>query len=167
MEKYNHFQYAGNLTTSLRFFQPGIQKNRKVLFTSPNSDSLYSISQKLSEISYPVLVAVNGYDADYSDNDADALFEKAQYFFMILQPAIADNPEDILSRQEECKENALQIQAKLIKDSRAYKSGLTGLLTDTFTIRSIGPIGDNLYGVIIGFNVQENIEYFIKEDMWL
>lgn len=166
MEKYNHFSYGESLSRSLRFLQPGIQRNRKVLFTAPNSDTLYSISQKLSEINYPVLVAVNGFDADYSDNDADALFERAQYFFMLLQPAITDNPEDILAKQEQCKENALQIQAKMMQDSRKYKNGLTVLITDTFTIRSIGPVGDNLYGVIMGFNIQENLEFFIKPEMW-
>ena len=167
MEKYNHFSYGESITKSLRFFQPGIVKNRKVLFTAPNSDSLYSISQKLSEINYPVLVAVNGFDADYSDNYADALFERAQYFFMLLQPALSDNPEDILAKQQQCLDNVLQVQAKMMQDSRKYKNGLTALMADTFTIRSIGPVGDNLFGVIMGFNVQENLEFFIKPEMWL
>ena len=167
MDAYNHFQYAEALTRRLKLFIPGIERGEKVFFTAPNSDSLLSISQRLSSINYPVLVAVNGFDADYSDNTADALFEKAQYFIMLLQPAETDNPELILSYQEECKKNALQIQARMIHDSHKYLNGLTNLLNNTFTVRSIGPIGDNLYGVIMGFNVQDNINYLIKTDMWV
>lgn len=165
MDTYNHFQYGKWLTERMRFFS-GAPRGEKVFFTAPNSDSLFSISQKLSSINYPVLVAVNGYDADYEDNSADALQEQSQYFFMILQPAQSDDADDILAKQGECKVCALQVQARMMLDSRAYVPGLIDLLPNTFSIRSIGPIGDNLYGVIMGFNVRQNIQFFIKPEMW-
>ena len=166
MDTYNHFQYADALVRSLKLFSTGLDRSRKVLFTSPNSDSLYSVSQRLGEINYPIMVAVNGFDADYADYNSDALFEKSQFFFMILMPALMDNPEDILSKQEICKRNAMQIQARLIHDSRKYLNGLENLLINTFTIRSIGPMGTGLFGVIMGFNVEDNIEYYLKNEYW-
>lgn len=166
MDTYNHFAYGESLSKRLRIFSLAPQ-GEKVYFTAPNSDSLFSISQKLSSINYPVLVAVNGYDADYDDNNADALQEQSQYFFMILQPAQSDDADDILAKQGECKVCALQVQARMMLDSRAYTHGLTDLLPETFSIRSVGPIGDNLYGVIMGFNVRQNIQFFIKPEMWL
>lgn len=163
---YNHFQYGENLTKQLVFFAPGKERGKKVFFKSPNSDELYSISQKLSDINYPVLVAIDGRDAEY-DDIGDSLFEKAQYFFMLLQPASIDDSDDILLKQKECHSNALQIQARMMLDSRNYENGLTNLLPDTFKTGSVGPLCDNLYGVIIGFNVNDNLNYSINEEMWL
>jgi hypothetical protein len=54
----------------------------------------------------------------------------------------------------------------MMLDSRKYQNGLTGLLPETFTIRGIGPLCDNLFGVIMGFNVESGIDYSINPEVW-
>lgn len=162
MEQYNHFAYGLDLTQKMVLFQPKVEK---AYFESPNSDTLLSLSQRLSSINHPILIAIDGNDADYEDNNAEVVMEKPQYFFMILMPASSDNAAKILEVQAQCKANCRQIQAKLIADSRKYKFG--GLLIDSFTMRSIGPVGENLYGIIMGFQLEQSIDYRIKNDFWI
>lgn len=166
MDTYNHFQYADALVRSLKLFSTGLDRSRKVLFTSPNSDSLYSVSQRLSEINYPVMVAVDGNDADYDETDSDSLHETSQYFLLVLMPALRDNPDDILQKQKICRLNAEQIQWRMRQDSAKYTQGLIALDGSSFTIRSVGPLGDNLYGVVMGFNVGSPRNFTINPEMW-
>jgi len=164
MAQYNHFTYGLSLIQKLKIFE---LKKEKAYFKATNSDSLGSISQRLSSISFPVLVAIDGCDSDFHDNNTEALLEKPQYFFMLLKPASSDNDTAILAAQAEMKANALQIQAKLITDSEYNLNGLHGLLIDTFSIRGIGPIGDSLYGVIMAFNIEYGIGTKVNADYWV
>ena len=164
MEAYNHFAYGLELTQKMKLFKLNAAKS---FHKAPNSDTLASISNRLSDINYPVLVAIDGKDSTFEDNDAEALIKHPKFFFMLLKPAENDNPESILNAQEECEKNALQIQAKLIADSRKYVKGLTGLDLSSFSIASIGPIGENLSGVIMGFELGHGIDTKLIADYWV
>ena len=164
MIQYNHFEYGLNLCRTLKLLA---FKGAKAYFKATNSDSLGSISQRLSSISFPILVAIDGCDSDFRDNETEALLEKPQYFFMLLKPAPSDDDTAILTAQAEMKANALQIQAKLIAEYENNLNGLQGLMIDTFTIRGIGPIGDSLYGVIMAFNIERGIGKKLNADFWV
>lgn len=163
MDTYNHAAYGERLTTLLKLFQ-GV--TRKCFFESPNSDTLYALSQKLSEINHPVLVAVDGSDSDFDEGDADSLFETGQYYFLLLQPCRDDDPLDILGKQRQCKAVADEIQGQMRRESADYTNGLTMLGGDSFTVRSIGPVGDNLYGVIMGFQVARAVNFERNAQYW-
>ena len=163
MEQYDHFTYALNLTRKMRLFNDHVDDS---FYTAPNSDSLASISARLSSIAYPVLVAIDGRDSTFDYNDSESLIKKPQYFIMILQPAPTDNTAAILGAQKLCEANCLRIQALLISDAWKYKNGLTGLELASFTISSIGPLGENLYGVIMGFSLAHGIDKKIDPLFW-
>lgn len=167
MEHYDHKTYGKMLSEELRLFREVDDPELIVFHTSPNSDSFLSISQRLSNIAHPVLVSIMGFDADFSDKLGDTLIEKAEYFFMILLPAQTDDADSILEKQYIAHQNALQIQAKMICDSHQGKYGLDELLISTCKVRSIGPVADNLYGVIFSFSINTNINYQINTDYWV
>lgn len=164
---YNHTTYGHQLSEKLNYFLPGIGKEKQVYFTAPNSDNLFSLSQRLSEVNYPILVAIDGKDSDFSDNNSELLLKDTEYFFLILNSALTDDAEDILRVQNECEQVAFQIQAKLRTDSRNYTAGLTALDTNSFTTRSMGPIGINLYGILLGFNVDSQMMNCIDPTYWV
>lgn len=164
MIHYNHFAYGLDLVTKLRLYDA---EKERAFHKATNSDSLGSISERLSSINYPVLVAIDGKDADFADNGAEALLKKPQYFFMLLKPVEGDDNDAILAAQEDMEANALQIQARMMQQSERNEEGLTGLVVDSFSIRGIGPIADGLYGVIIGFNIEYGIGTKINADYWV
>lgn len=163
MVQYNHFDYCRQLTLKLVLFE---NQGEKAFHRAPNSDTLLSISQKLSEINYPVLVAIDGKDADFEDNGAEQLLKKPQYFIMILKPANNDSPDSILSAQAESEAVAMQIMARMIDDGRKEINGLGALDISSFTIRSIGPIGDCLYGVVMAYMLESGVSYKIDNSYW-
>jgi hypothetical protein len=164
MDIYNHKAYGQELTRSLKLFQP---QELESFFEATNSDTLYSIDQKLSSINYPCLVAIDGSDSDYRDNEAEALLKKPQYFFMFLKPAQSDDSVAIIDAQKICSANAEQVMFQMLQESGKHLKGLTGLQIDTFSIRSIGPIGDNLFGVILSFNLEYGIVHKKDLDFWV
>lgn len=163
MEQYDHFAYALDLTKKMKLFKDHVDDS---FFTAPNSDSLASISARLSSINYPVLVAIDGRDSTFDYNDAESLIKKPQFFIMILQPAPTDDTNAILTAQRVCEANCLQIQARLIFDSLKYKNGLIRLELASFTFSSIGPLGENLYGEIMGFVNPNGIDKNIDPAFW-
>jgi len=164
MEQYNHFAYGLELTKKMKLFQP---KAENSYHQAPNSDTLASISNRLSEINYPVLVAIDGKDSTFIDNEAESLIKKSQFFFMVLKIADNDDPQSILDAQAECEANCLQIQTLMKLHSSKYQLGLTGLQLGSFTLASIGPIGDNLYGEIMGFIIDAGVTTKIIDDYWV
>jgi len=163
MEQYDHFAYALDLTQKMKLFKDHVFDS---FYTAPNSYSLASISARLSSIAYPILVAIDGRDSTFGYNDAESLIKKPQYFIMILQPAPSDDTAAILAAQKVCEANCLQIQARLISEAWKYKNGLTGLELGSFTLSSIGPLGENLYGEIMGFSLAHGIDHKIDPDFW-
>lgn len=164
MDIYNHKAYGQQLTRSLQLFQP---REIESFFEATNSDTLYSIDQKLSSINHPCLVAIDGSDSDFKDNQADALLETPQYFFMFLKPAASDDSVAIITAQKLCAANAKQVMFQMMHESENHLNGLTGLLVDTFSIRSIGPIGDTLFGVILSFNLEYGIVHKKNPEFWV
>ena len=86
---------------------------------------------------------------------------------MFLTPAPADDSAAIIAAQRLCKANAEQVIFKMMAESEKNEKGLSGLLVETMSVRSIGPIGDNLFGVILPFSIERGITHKINPDFWI
>lgn len=165
--EYNHFSYGEQLSQKLK---PIVEsKDAKKYYTCSESDNLYDFTRRLSSAIGVVMIAMDGSNSDFEMNAGDALFEIPQYFFLFIQPADTDNPADILAKQKGCKRICLQVQARMLREmSDPFKTtAMKCLNPDSFIIRGIGPIGDNFYGALIGFNFKLNINYEIDPEYWI
>jgi hypothetical protein len=113
-----------------------------------------------------VLVAIDGKNSDFVMNDADALQETPQYFFVILQQTSSTDDSTIANAQDACKLIATQIMAVMLRDRQNSDNGLDDLDASTFNIRGVGPFADNFYGVILGFNLKPNVTFDVDETVW-
>lgn len=164
--EYNHFEYGRELAGQLR---PIVESaDERKYYTCSESDGLYDLTSRLSNAKGCVMVAIDGCNSDFEMNRGDGLFEIPQYFFLFLQPAKTDSPQDILAKQMGCKRICRQVQARMLQDM----SGPTGngplkcLVPNSMTIRGVGPVGDNLYGAILGFNLKLNVEWELDDEYW-
>lgn len=164
MVQYNHFNYCQELIPKLKLFA---EHPEGVFHRAPNSDTLLSISQRLSSISYPVLVAIDGKDSDFEDNEAEQLLKHPQFFIMILIPASNDDSDAILSVQGIAESNCEQIMLKMHMQRDKMLEGLHGLDKSSFSIGSIGPMGENLYGAVMGFSMKHAITTKLDNSYWV
>ena len=165
--EYNHFEYGEMLAEKLC---PIIEsKDKKRYYTCSESENLYDFTRRLSSVKDVVMIALDGCNSDYEMNGADALLEIPQYFFLFLQTAKTDSPADILAKQKGCKRICEQVQAYMLQEMKQpFKTTpLKCLQPDSFTIRGIGPVGDNFYGALLGFNFKLSTNYQLDSEYWV
>lgn len=164
--EYDHFSYGAELARSLK---PVVESaDEKKYYMCSESDNLYALTELLSVAHGLVMVAVDGCNSDFEMNRGDALFEIPQYFFLFLQETRTDVPGDILSKQKGCKRICREVMNRMLQEM-ADVTGVTALkclVPNSMTIRGVGPVGDNFYGAMLGFNVKLNVEWKTSEEYW-
>ena len=61
----------------------------------------------------------------------------------------------------------MQIVCRIMLDWNEERNGLQFLELNSMTFRGIGPMGDNFYGVMLGFNLRKPIPFSIDKSMWV
>lgn len=164
---YQHAKVCRELCESLRYFDKGRSLSRQVFFHAPNSDELVSVSQRLSEINYPIMVAIEGCDSDLLDTASDQQWKNTEYFIMLLDFALDTDAEAIISVQSQCDSVAMEIQRYMYRSARDPQSPFATLCyEEPITIRGIGPVGESLYGVVLKYNIEETVPSCPNPQMW-
>lgn len=159
MDIYNHFEYGKQLAIKLKPISHTPENPR--FFEAFGLEDLFNLDDKLSSVTGMILIAVNGYESDSQDNGADSLNDTIQYGFIVARNTIADRPETITTAFEECRIVCKQIRNALFQDRQ-----LSTVINRSTQINGIGPIGDNFYGCMITFSIQENEDFCIDETFW-
>ena len=157
---YDHFEYAEQVARRLR--RIGHTPERPRFFRAFGLEDLFTFEDKLSSVSGFVLIAVNGYESDSSDNRADGLTDTCQYAYIVARNTVGDRPETIQSAFEESRRLCKQIRNLLLLDDR-----LRGILRRDTQINGIGPIGDNFYGCMLSISVEEPEGYGLDGEEWV
>ena len=55
----------------------------------------------------------------------------------------------------------------MMVDREEERNELQFLEVDSMTMRGVGPMSENFYGVMLGFNLRRPVQYFINESMWV
>lgn len=159
MELYNHFDYGLTLATKLKPIAHAPEHPR--YFTAYGLEDLFNFEDKISTLTGFVLIAVNGYESDSSDNHGDGLTDTQQYAFIVARNTIGDRAETIQTAFEESRNLCKQIRNALLLDER-----LQGFINRNTQINGIGPIGDNFFGCILSFCINTPEEYFLDNIYW-
>ncbi|WP_291528604.1 hypothetical protein [Bacteroides sp. UBA939] len=156
---YNHFEYGKQLAIQLKPISHTEAKPR--FFEAFGLEDLFNLDDKLSSVTGMILVAVDGYESDSQDNGADSLNDTLQFTFIVARNTISDRPQTITAAFKECRIVCKQIRNKLFHDPK-----LLSIINRSTQINGIGPIGDNFYGCMITFSIQEGEDFFIDETFW-
>lgn len=159
MELYNHFKYGEQLATRLKSIAHTPERPR--YFTAYGLEDLFNFEDKISTLTGFVLIAVNGYESDSSDNHSDGLTDTLQYAFIVARNTISDRTGTIQTAFEESRKICKQIRNALLLDER-----LQGFINRNTQLNGIGPIGDNFYGCLFSFSIQQPEDYFLDESYW-
>jgi hypothetical protein len=113
-----------------------------------------------------ILVAIDGSNSDFSWKNSDSLMERPQYFFIVARQTTSGDTDTLFAAQVECSAVVRQIISRMVFDHQRYEHGMTYLDESSFTARGIGPIGENFYGIILGFNLDVGLDCRIDKTLW-
>lgn len=164
MAKYDHFKYGEALARSLKSVNHSDTKQK--FYRATEQDELDELNARLSSANGTIIIAIDGSDSNFDWNDSDSLMEQPQYSFLIAKQTNTDRPETIHESQMDCKNIAMQIIVRMTQDHHNMQNGLTFLEINSFRMKGVGPIRDNFYGVLLGFALNQSIEFYIKNDEW-
>lgn len=156
---YNHFTAGEHLARSLTDIAHTDERPR--FFTAFGLEDLYNFTDKLSSTNGIILIAVDGCESDSTDNGSDCLTDRLSYSFIIAGSTVNDRPKTIDTAVVKCRAIAKQIRNYLL-----LQPELKSQIDRNTQITGIGPIGDNYYGVILTFAIEENEQYFLDQTFW-
>ena len=160
MDTYNHFAYGMQLATQLKSIQHA--KNRPGFFEAFGIEDLYNLSDKISAVKGTILIAVDGYESSSLPNGADGLNDALQYAFIVATTTINDRPETISQAFAHCRPICKQIRNKLFNEA-----SLQSDISRETHIHGIGPIGDNMYGCILNFTINQGEDFFVDPSYFI
>lgn len=159
MCSYEHFKYGEQLAIRLKPISHIPEKPR--FFEAFGLEDLFNLDDKISSITGTILIAVDGYESDSKDNGADGLNDTMQYAFIVARNTIADRPQTITTAFRECRKICKQIRNHLLQDHT-----LANFIDRDTQINGIGPIGDNFYGCLLSFSMEESEDLTIDSTFW-
>jgi len=164
MDTYNHFDYGQKLALKLKAIENG--EKDKGFFEATEQEDLPSLNERISSASGTILIAVDTGESAFDWQNSDSLMEMPYYAFAIVQQTTSGDVQSIISAQQNCKQIAKEIMAKMLQDSHARKEGLEYLERKSFHIKSFGPVGGNFYGVMLFFFFNRGVNYTLNPEMW-
>lgn len=164
MDTYNHFEYGEQLATQLK----AISHTEKDphFFPAIEEEEFTSLENQISSQKGMTLIAIDGSNADYQWQ-SENMTERPQYFFILVTNTNSNCTETIHQAQKSARLIAQQIIARMINDCSKYQYGLSTLDLNSIIIRGVGPLLDNFYGVLLGFNILNSFNYELNPDYWL
>jgi hypothetical protein len=137
----------------------GHSATTKHFFRVSGISGLEEILQNLSTAEFPALCVVDNPEGRMASDNRAGVIDRQYYYFFVIKPS---KTEDADSRHEAIADSltiSKQIVSKILNDymneNRVFgnATGLMRLQTDSFSYKSVGPLGDNCHGVWISFAV--------------
>ncbi|MDR1455529.1 MAG: hypothetical protein LBJ01_07760 [Tannerella sp.] len=163
-QQYHHFEYGESLARRLKAISH--TDTQQQFYRATEVEELSELNARLSSASGMILVAIDGNNSDFGWKNSDSLMERPQYFFMVAKQTVSGDTDTVFTAQQECAAIVRQIIARMVRDHQRYDSGMTYLDESSFTARGVGPIGENFYGVILGFNMDVGLDCRIDQTCW-
>jgi hypothetical protein len=172
---YNHVTYMRAIATKLKRIQhvEG-DDSQKHFFRVSSLANMEELIQNLTGVSGYALVVEDMRMGRFIDNDSENLLDNQSRVFMLIKQV---NNADAASREnaiKDCETECMKIFAKMFVDRRndykfSLKTGLRNLDRNSIYYQTVGPLGDNMHGMMYTFNIMPalNSELVYDENEWL
>lgn len=161
---FDFITYMADCATRLKDI--GHSESAPRFFRASGITQLEELLSSLPDAQFPAMVVHNNEDGVLGDSRADNFHDTAYYAFYIVDRVEFndhDARQDVIAAS---KATALKILAKMLRDRRYNLNGLTQLNFGNIPYQTIGPIGDNCYGVMFTFTVTNPANVIYDEDEW-
>ena len=149
MDKYDHFAFCEEMARKLVYVQHTDECPR--FFKAFGLERFSALDDVLSSVVGPILIAIDSGEGGYTPHGGDNLPFRSKYHFIIATNT-DDNSHETLERamaeaQEQCRVVVNELFARYPTVNRDAK------------FFPAGPIGDNYYGKLVEFTVDEWSSY--------
>jgi hypothetical protein len=146
---------------------------KKSFFRVGGISSMEELLQGISKADFPALCAVDQPEARLIDRDSSNPLLLNYHYFFILQHAASLDAASRSAAIKECSVIAGKILSRMFRDKLAecrdpftYPSGLKGLNRDSVSLKSVGPVADNCFGVWVSFTLTSESGIVYNADDW-
>jgi len=146
---------------------------KKRFFRVGGISSLEELLQGISKADFPAVCAVDQPEGRLLDRDSSNPLMLNYHYFFVLQHAASLDAGSRSSAILECSGIAGKILSRMFRDKLAecrdpftLPTGLSGLNRDSVTMKSVGPIADNCFGVWVSFTVISESGITFNQEDW-
>jgi len=161
---FKFFEYSEDIATNLRDIAHTPKKPR--FFKSAGLASLDGIIANLASVNFPCMIAEDGKDQRFEDNDSDNPLYRPFFTWFFLYQANVSNDKEIMEARDMALETAKKAVSRLYSDHINATNGLELLLPNSISVQGVGPLGDLGHGVMVTFALREAAMPFNPDD-WL
>jgi len=166
MSSFNFIAYMRDCAVRLKSIGHSVQSPK--FFRISGLMQLDEVLSNLSEMSFPALLVHNNTDGTIADRGvSDNYVDSPYYVFYLVGHVEHGNHQQQEEVKARCKLIGMKILARMLRDKYRGNHGLTFLQFNNIPYQSIGPVGDNCYGVMFSFSVPDSANLVYSENDWL
>jgi hypothetical protein len=143
-------------------------------FRVSSLSNMDELLQCISTAKFPAIIAEDFRMGRYIDNDSENLMDQQNHTFMVIAPVSIENADDREAVIKSTELIAKNIFSKMFRDKRndhklTEKTGLRNLDRASIYYQTVGPLGDNCFGIMISFNMLQQLakEVVYDDGDWL
>lgn len=130
--------------------------------------------QNMSVVKFPALIVHDTLEGSLFDNGGAGYLDGENYFFYVVNHVAVNDFDAQEQAIKDCKSIMKKIIGKMrhdrINDFKIINNPLTNmkyLETNSFNYFSVGPIGDNCFGVYVSFTISEPDGIIYTANDWI
>jgi hypothetical protein len=129
--------------------------------------SLDELLDQISSAQFPALMVHDTIDGALGDfYQSDSYMEEPQYVFYVLQQAEFGNQQSIGDAIEQCRAIGRKILAQMIQHRYRGQHGLDFMDTGRIPFQTVGPLHDNVYGMMYMFYLSQEAAMQHDSEDW-
>jgi len=163
--KFDFITYMRDCATRLKDI--GHSESSQKFFRISSLIQLDEVLGNLSEIAFPALLVHDNVEGTVGDiNISDNYLDSSFYVFYVIKHVEYGNYQQQEDAKADCKAIGLKILSRMLRDKKRGNLGLTFLQFANIPYQTVGPLGDNCFGVMFSFSVPDTANLIYNAEDW-
>jgi hypothetical protein len=155
------------LETAQKLKAIGHTDSEKKFFRVSGIGQLDELLSNLGIAQFPALIVEENQDGVLADRaPSDNYLDTPYFVFYIAEHVPLEDHDAREAAKLNCKLLGFKIIGRMLRHKRRGMFGLTFLNLRNVNYQTIGPIGDNCYGVMFSFTVSDTADIMYNADDW-
>lgn len=166
MYKFDFMSYMLDCATRLK--EISHSESEKRFFRISDLYNLDEFLFNLPDAKYPAMLVLDDVQGNFADRSkSDNYVDIKSNTFIVVADAPFNDHDKVEEVKESCKAIGLKIIARMIHEKRNMLNGLIFLDTTSIVYTTVGPIADNVFGVMFSFKLTDQLSTKHNPEDWI